>query len=741
MVTKAEIVLEAKDATQAAFASVSRGFDGLEAKAVAAKNSAQGVAGNITGIVTALGGAFALAQGKNLIDMLDGLDDMAEKTGISVEKLSELRYAGEAAGTPMEALGAGFSRLTKLQAEAAGGSKDAAAAFKALGVAYKNSDGTLRDTDELLGDLADRFASYEDGPAKAALAQKIFGKSGAEMIPILNLGRQGIADLKTEAQQLGAIFGGDLAKEAANFNDNLKKLELGAQAAAVTVGGPLLKSLNSLLTQVLELKKVGSLELFAKDAVMGFLDPNLSKLSLSGEGDVKRLMQQREKVQAQIDKTFKNATPTTLGKEMAATINAPLQRELAELDRFLEVAKTRQRVSALAGASPDDANDAVSRRFNRPEVKTQAPVVPSGGGGKDKKEKDPEEAAKRYLETLQKQIEKATELSNVEMALTEIQRIRGDGGKVTEAEKQRILVAAAALDIDKERDEIKKKKESEDAERQRRFMADQDDARRVIEATFTPLEAYNQQLVRLDALKAQGLLNSEQYARAIAREADAYGEAQAAADEAGKNIDQFAQRGAQNIQDSLGQGLYDILDGKFDDIGKSFGNMIKRMAAEAAAAQLSRALFGDLVQGGSGSGIFGTALKGIGSALGFGSTTSAATTKALTAGNAVTAAGGDGLGVFMSILGQREKGGPVGADGTYLVGEKGPELFTPSTSGTIIPNHELGGGQSLSLHYAPVFQVDSRTDRGAAIADMQKVAAQSNKDLIADLKRRKVLPQ
>lgn len=731
MVTKAEIVLEAKDATQAAFASVSRGFDGLEAKAFAAKNSAQGVVGNVTGIVTALGGAFALAQGKSLIDMLDGLDDMAEKTGISAEKLSELRYAGEAAGTPMEALGSGFSRLAKLMGEAAGGSKDAAAAFKTLGVEYKNGDGSLRDTDEVLGDLADKFAGYEDGAAKAALAQKIFGKSGAEMIPLLNQGRQGIADLKTEAQQLGAIFGGDLAKEAANFNDNLKKLELGAQAAAVSVGGPLLKSLNGLLTQVLELKKVGSLELFAKDAVMGFLDPNLSKLSLSGEGDVKRLMQQREKVQAQIDKTFKNATPTALGKEMAANINAPLQRELAELDRFLEVAKTRQRVSALAGASPDDANDAVSRRFNRPEVKTQAPVVPSGGGGKDKKEKDPEEAAKRYLETLQKQIEKATELSNVEMALTEIQRIRGDGGKVTEAEKQRILVAAAALDIDKERDAAKKKSAQDQEEAQRRFMADQDEARRVIESSFTPLEAYNQKLAELAILKAKGVLTSEQYSKAIAREAAAYGEAQAQADEARKNIDQFAQRGAQNIQDSLGQGLYDILDGNFDDIGKSFGNMIKRMVAEAAAAKLSRELFGDLVQGGSGSGIFGTAIKGFGAVLGFGG--SGGYTPAQQAGL-------DGL-VTGIISGKREKGGPVSAGATYLVGEKVEELFTPSTSGTIIPNHELGGGQSLSLHYAPVFQVDSRTDRGAAIADMQKVAAQSNKDLIADLKRRKVLPQ
>ena len=42
--------------------------------------------------------------------------------------------------------------------------------------------------------------------------------------------------------------------------------------------------------------------------------------------------------------------------------------------------------------------------------------------------------------------------------------------------------------------------------------------------------------------------------------------------------------------------------------------------------------------------------------------------------------------------GGKAAGGPVNAGTTYLVGERGPELFTPSGSGSIIPNHKLGGG-------------------------------------------------
>jgi hypothetical protein len=46
----------------------------------------------------------------------------------------------------------------------------------------------------------------------------------------------------------------------------------------------------------------------------------------------------------------------------------------------------------------------------------------------------------------------------------------------------------------------------------------------------------------------------------------------------------------------------------------------------------------------------------------------------------------------------RATGGPVNAGTTYLVGEKGPELFTPRNSGAIVPNNKLGGGQTVNYN-------------------------------------------
>lgn len=243
----AKILLTAKDETAAAFASAKSGLGQVQsiAESLPAKFGAVGVA---------VAGAFQAASIKDAIDLGDRLDDLSEKTGITVENLSALRYAGEVTGTPLESLATGVRKLSINMAAAAGGSKEQAALFQTLGVSVRELDGSLRGSDQVLGDLADRFASFRDGPEKSALAVQIFGKAGEEMIPVLNQGSAGIARLRGEAEKMGAVFGGDLAKQAADFNDNLKRIELSAEAAKVRVAGKLLPTLNELSDVFLETK-------------------------------------------------------------------------------------------------------------------------------------------------------------------------------------------------------------------------------------------------------------------------------------------------------------------------------------------------------------------------------------------------------------------------------------------------------------------------------------------------------
>ncbi|CAN7521295.1 phage tail tape measure protein [Acidovorax sp. LjRoot74] len=196
--------------------------------------------------------AFSGASIKAAADMADSLDDMAEKTGIAVRELSALRYAGEVVGTPLEALGTGIRKLSQNMAAAAGGAKEQAAAFKAVGVSIQEADGSLRSQDAVLGDIATKFAGYRDGAEKTALAIELFGKQGEALIPLLNQGAAGIALLRAEGEKLGAVFGGEVAKQAADFNDNLKRIQLSSEGARLAVAGELLPTLNKLATAFIE---------------------------------------------------------------------------------------------------------------------------------------------------------------------------------------------------------------------------------------------------------------------------------------------------------------------------------------------------------------------------------------------------------------------------------------------------------------------------------------------------------
>lgn len=181
---------------------------------------------------------------KGAIDAADHMGDLAQQTGLSVEALSQLQYAADQSGTDLETLTQGLRNLSKTAIGAQDGTGDAAVAFKALGVSVTDSHGALKDTETLLGELADGFSKFADGPAKAAAAQRIFGKSGTELIPFLNQGRAGIEALRSEFDSLGLTMSTGAAKAASEFNNSIKELKAGTTSFLVEAVAPLLPVLT-----------------------------------------------------------------------------------------------------------------------------------------------------------------------------------------------------------------------------------------------------------------------------------------------------------------------------------------------------------------------------------------------------------------------------------------------------------------------------------------------------------------
>lgn len=170
---------------------------------------------------------------RSAIDSADELNKLSQKTGFAVESLAGLKYAASLSDLSLEALTKGLKGLSQNMAEARGGSKEMATLFGKLGISLESSD-------EALLQLAERFAGMDDGFEKTALAVKVFGKEGLNLIPFLNQGREGIAALTEEARRFGLVIDSVTAQQAEAFNDNLRRLQANAQGLMQQLGNSMI---------------------------------------------------------------------------------------------------------------------------------------------------------------------------------------------------------------------------------------------------------------------------------------------------------------------------------------------------------------------------------------------------------------------------------------------------------------------------------------------------------------------
>ena len=72
----------------------------------------------------------------------------------------------------------------------------------------------------------------------------------------------------------------------------------------------------------------------------------------------------------------------------------------------------------------------------------------------------------------------------------------------------------------------------------------------------------------------------------------------------------------------------------------------------------------------------------------------------------------------------KAEGGPVAGGRPYIVGEKGPEMFVPGSSGNIVPNDQLGGGGGSVTLNINVAGVTDRTDKRALAREIGDMLTQ-----------------
>lgn len=255
-------------------------------------------AGKLIGGALATAAAGLVATTKMFANYADTVGDAAARTGLSAETLSELGYAAKLSGSSMEDLEKGFRVFQKQLVSGAN-----ADVLKNLGIDAASLKKASPDVQ--LNTIIAALAKIQDPTQKAALAMQVFGKAGANLVPLLNEGEAGIAKLRAEAQKLGVSLSDEQVAAGQAFNDALDRISLALQGLANRIGAALAPMLTFLADQVLiaaetfgtwlsdVLKFVGSFEtamatlnlawVSTWTTMMSFYDGTMTKLRTGAE--------------------------------------------------------------------------------------------------------------------------------------------------------------------------------------------------------------------------------------------------------------------------------------------------------------------------------------------------------------------------------------------------------------------------------------------------------------------------
>ncbi|MES2218364.1 MAG: hypothetical protein V4501_08125 [Pseudomonadota bacterium] len=214
------------------------------------------IVGMVAGAASALSVNMFIGMTKSAIDAADNLNDLSKKTGLTVEAIGGLGFAAGQAGGDLESIAAAAGKLNKSLAEAAAGNKEFTTTFATLGIQISDANGQLKKADDVMVELAEKFSGWEDGPEKAALALKVFGKSGADIIPLLDDGGEALKENIDYYKKYSGVTQ-DVADKADAFNDTIGKLHLQHSAFSQTLAAELLPSLQGVADLILESKENG----------------------------------------------------------------------------------------------------------------------------------------------------------------------------------------------------------------------------------------------------------------------------------------------------------------------------------------------------------------------------------------------------------------------------------------------------------------------------------------------------
>ena len=572
---------------------------------------------------------------KQQIDAADQLNKVSQKVGIAVEDLSKLKYAASLADVDISALQVGLVKLSRGAVEASQGTGEAKEAFDAMGISVKNTDGSIKTNSELLNEVADRFAGYADGANKAELAVRLFGKSGADLIPLLNGGSAAIKQAGDELQRFGGVVTKEAAMNAELFNDNITRLTTVAGAFGKNIANAILPYLTRMSEELL----------IARSNGLGLID-TLSLLGTSNVNGARKIGEELKDVNKQIDK-----------------INSGQKVYFNQTDRAKELEDLGKKKAALLDIQKLTVNtektyeDSISRRYLKETTKAPAPAPKTTT--KPKAEKDTKaliDVTGKFSQAIQELIDKR-QLAFDTPFLREEEIKQREYQISLEKQYQDALTGAAKFLLEGSRDSEQYAK---------RVATYNENVKEINETHQKAIEIGKQLYEQQEKNNASWMYGANVALSQYINQS--------------KNVASLTGGIVTNAMQTLDNTLLNIIM-RTTSVSDAFRQMTASILQDIARLIIRQTISAPIAQ----------AISGF-----IGSYFNASTFNYV--GQGMTGSGAAGtynLGTqsnYPSLMSSgKALGGDVIAGTSYLVGEKGAEMFTPAVNGTITPNSSLGG--------------------------------------------------
>ena len=174
--------------------------------------------------------------GKESRAYADNVMQMSTQFGLSTDKIQEFQYMAELTDTSLETITGSMTKLTKNMQTASKGTGDRYKAFEQLGISVTNTDGSLRSADEVFNEAIVRLGQVSNETERDALAMNIFGKSAMELNPLIAVGREGLADYREEAHEMGYVLDTDTLESLGAVDDAMQRANKRMDAVKNQIG-------------------------------------------------------------------------------------------------------------------------------------------------------------------------------------------------------------------------------------------------------------------------------------------------------------------------------------------------------------------------------------------------------------------------------------------------------------------------------------------------------------------------